>query len=164
MQQRRFGTVRPRVKIPGPRPNSFSNRRFPPHSRGRQITAGSQFSQEASQLGCGVVAVVSRSELSQAAIGDSTEAWSWDAKHRTVRYRFKIPRRIGLGKDEELRRPARLCNDDVWPLSQTMTISEALSGGHEPEGAALKLPPPVVLISTPSRPSTARRGRSTSAV
>ena len=51
-----------------------------------------------------------------------------------------------------------LCNDDVWPLSQTMTISEALSGGHEPEGGALKLRPPVVLISTPSRPSTARRG------
>jgi len=41
-----FGTVRPRVQIPGPRPFLYSNRRFPAVVQSLRIAAGSQFPTE----------------------------------------------------------------------------------------------------------------------
>jgi hypothetical protein len=58
-----FGTVRPRVHFPGPRPFSYSKSAISGVVQGRRGTAGAQFRWELSVLARAVVTVVGRSEL-----------------------------------------------------------------------------------------------------
>jgi hypothetical protein len=59
----RFGTVRPRVQIPGPRPISYSKSAVLDVAWSRPITAGSQFPRELSRPRGASVIVVGGSEL-----------------------------------------------------------------------------------------------------
>jgi hypothetical protein len=60
---RRFGTVRPRVQIPGPRPFLYSKSAISDVVWSQRITAGSQFPGELSQPRRASVTVVGGSEL-----------------------------------------------------------------------------------------------------
>ena len=62
---RRFGTVRLRVQIPGPRPFLYSKPAISGVVRSRRITAGSQFRGELSRPMAEVVIVVDRFELAR---------------------------------------------------------------------------------------------------
>ncbi len=58
-----FGTVRPRVQIPGPRPFLYSKSAISGVVESRRGTAGAQIRGELSLLPRAVVTVVGRSEL-----------------------------------------------------------------------------------------------------
>jgi hypothetical protein len=61
--QRRFGTVRPRVQIPGPRPFLYSKSVFRGVLPSRRLTAVSKIPEDFANDVCVGVTVVGRSEL-----------------------------------------------------------------------------------------------------
>src|SRR2546426_5844349 len=66
---RRFGTVRPRVQIPGPRPISSSKSPILDVIRSRRGTAGAQIRGEPRNEAAKFVAIVGRSELGRLGLG-----------------------------------------------------------------------------------------------
>ena len=83
---RRFGTVRLRVQIPGPRPFLYSKPAISGVVRSRRITTGSQFSGELSRPMAEVVIVVDRLELARQQSMAARSPHAKDATGRTVRH------------------------------------------------------------------------------
>src|SRR5712692_7425814 len=82
----RFGTVRPRVQIPGPRPFLYSRSAISEVVWSRRITAGSPFPGELSQPRGAVVTVGGGSELAWQQSMAPRRLHAEDATGRTVRH------------------------------------------------------------------------------
>ena len=131
----RFGTVRPRVQIPGPRPVSYSKSAISRVVRSRRITAGSQFPWELSQPKGAAVAVGGGSELARQQSMAPRRLRAEDATVRTVRHPVRkskapstpvCPRRTG--RDRGRRVICDLCRGHHW---------RAGGGDLRPTGAGL---------------------------
>src|SRR5712692_1426132 len=86
MAPTRFGTVRPRVQIPGPRPFLYSKSAISGVVWSRRGTAGSQFRGELSQPSGAGVTVVGGSELAWQQSMPPRRLHADDATARTVRH------------------------------------------------------------------------------
>src|SRR5207302_3264960 len=67
--RKEFGTVRPRVQIPGPRPISSSKSPIFDVIRSRRVTAGAQIRGEPRNKAAKFIAMVGRSELGRQGLG-----------------------------------------------------------------------------------------------
>jgi len=81
-----FGTVRPRVQIPGPRPFLYSKSAILDVFRSRRVTDGAQIRGEPRNEAAKFVAVVGRSELGRQGLVRAHSYISVDATVRTVRH------------------------------------------------------------------------------
>jgi hypothetical protein len=82
----RFGTVRPRVQIPGPRPFSYLKSAISVVGRSQRNTAVSQFPAEQSNRGCETLFVARQSEITRPESLSRQPRKPADAQGRTVRH------------------------------------------------------------------------------
>jgi hypothetical protein len=105
--QRRFGTVRPRVQIRGPRPFSYSKSAILEVVWSRRITAGSQFPAEHQNQGGVTVPVMGQREITALHSVATQRPKSTEAQGRTVRHPFRIPRYIGVAWSQIFTEPSK---------------------------------------------------------